>query len=56
MSAIETQNLSRSFKGKTAVKNLSMHIPKGIKENKNPNLFPIGNRFGLYWFGAADRT
>lgn len=29
MLAIETQNLSRSFKGKAAVKNLSMHVPEG---------------------------
>lgn len=29
MLAIETQNLNRSFKGKYAVKNLSMHVPEG---------------------------
>lgn len=29
MLAIETNNLSRSFKGKAAVKNLSLHVPEG---------------------------
>lgn len=29
MLAIETTNLSRSFKGKTAVKNLNMGVPEG---------------------------
>lgn len=29
MLAIEIKNLSRSFKGKAAVKNLSMHVPEG---------------------------
>lgn len=29
MLAIETQNLSRSFKGKSAVSSLNMHVPEG---------------------------
>ena len=26
------------------------------KKSNNPNVSPIGNRFGLYWFGAGNRT
>ncbi len=26
------------------------------KKTKNPNPSPIGKRFGLHWFGAADGT
>ena len=26
------------------------------KKTNNPNPSPIGNKFGLYWFGAADGT
>ena len=26
------------------------------KKSNNPNPSPIGNRFGLYWFGADKRT
>lgn len=27
-----------------------------VKESNNPNPSPIGNRFGLYWFGAGGGT
>ena len=27
-----------------------------VKKTNNPNPSPIGNKFGLYWFGADDGT